>query len=104
MAIVKSPLIVLGGITYRPFNLRKFAEIVFCAITSTEQVKGYGSHLMNHLKDYISENTDICHFLTYADNYAIGYFKKQVLGPTFSSSPNFIFTSQLELTTSWFLI
>ncbi|GJJ74133.1 histone acetyltransferase [Entomortierella parvispora] len=77
MAIVKSPLIVLGGITYRPFNLRKFAEIVFCAITSTEQVKGYGSHLMNHLKDYISENTDICHFLTYADNYAIGYFKKQ---------------------------
>ncbi|KAG0046748.1 histone acetyltransferase [Gryganskiella cystojenkinii] len=77
MAIVKAPLIVLGGITYRPFNHRKFAEIVFCAITSTEQVKGYGSHLMNHLKDYISENTDICHFLTYADNYAIGYFKKQ---------------------------
>ncbi|KAF9206905.1 histone acetyltransferase [Haplosporangium sp. Z 27] len=78
MAIVKAPLIVLGGITYRPFNHRKFAEIVFCAITSTEQVKGYGSHLMNHLKDYISENTDVQHFLTYADNYAIGYFKKQV--------------------------
>ncbi|KAF9951095.1 histone acetyltransferase, partial [Modicella reniformis] len=77
MAIVKAPLIVLGGITYRPFNLRKFAEIVFCAITSTEQVKGYGSHLMNHLKDYISENTEVRHFLTYADNYAIGYFKKQ---------------------------
>ncbi|KAF9192748.1 histone acetyltransferase [Haplosporangium sp. Z 767] len=77
MAIVKAPLIVLGGITYRPFNHRKFAEIVFCAITSTEQVKGYGSHLMNHLKDYISENTDVRHFLTYADNYAIGYFKKQ---------------------------
>lgn len=81
MAIVKAPLIVLGGITYRPFNHRKFAEIVFCAITSTEQVKGYGSHLMNHLKDYISENTDVQHFLTYADNYAIGYFKKQVCSP-----------------------
>ncbi|KAF9158088.1 histone acetyltransferase [Actinomortierella ambigua] len=77
MAIVKSPLVVLGGITYRPFNHRQFAEIVFCAITSTEQVKGYGSHLMNHLKDYISEHTDVRHFLTYADNYAIGYFKKQ---------------------------
>ncbi|KAI8356427.1 hypothetical protein B0O80DRAFT_384932 [Mortierella sp. GBAus27b] len=77
MAIVKAPLIVLGGITYRPFNHRKFAEIVFCAITSTEQVKGYGSHLMNHLKDYVTENTDVGHFLTYADNYAIGYFKKQ---------------------------
>ncbi|KAF9428530.1 histone acetyltransferase [Podila epigama] len=77
MAIVKAPLVVLGGITYRPFNHRKFAEIVFCAITSTEQVKGYGSHLMNHLKDYISEHTQVRHFLTYADNYAIGYFKKQ---------------------------
>ncbi|KAG0317029.1 histone acetyltransferase [Dissophora globulifera] len=77
MAIVKAPLTVLGGITYRPFNHRKFAEIVFFAITSTEQVKGYGSHLMNHVKDYISETSDVQHFLTYADNYAIGYFKKQ---------------------------
>jgi hypothetical protein len=39
MAIVKEPLQVVGGITYRPFNHRKFAEIVFCAITSSEQVK-----------------------------------------------------------------
>ncbi|KAG0317030.1 histone acetyltransferase [Dissophora globulifera] len=77
MAIVKAPLTVLGGIAYRLFNRRKFAEIVFFAITSTEQVKGYGSHLMNHVKDYISETTDVQHFLTYADNSAIGYFKKQ---------------------------
>ena len=33
---------------------------------------------MNHLKDYISSYTNVKHFLTYADNYAIGYFKKQV--------------------------
>lgn len=39
MAIVKRGLQVVGGITYRPFNHRRFAEIVFCAITSTEQVK-----------------------------------------------------------------
>jgi hypothetical protein len=38
------------GITYRPFNARKFAEIVFCAISSDQQVKGYGAHLMSHLK------------------------------------------------------
>jgi hypothetical protein len=38
------------GITYRPFNSRKFAEIVFCAISSDQQVKGYGAHLMSHLK------------------------------------------------------
>lgn len=40
----------LRGITYRPFNNRRFAEIVFCAISSDQQVKGYGAHLMSHLK------------------------------------------------------
>jgi hypothetical protein len=38
------------GITYRPFKGRQFAEIVFCAISSDQQVKGYGAHLMSHLK------------------------------------------------------
>src|SRR5271168_4952864 len=32
---------------------------------------------MNHLKDYVKGSSPITHFLTYADNYAIGYFKKQ---------------------------
>lgn len=68
IAIVKHPLEVVGwvhpalnnfgfanyslesGITYRPFHGRKFAEIVFCAISSDQQVKGYGAHLMSHLK------------------------------------------------------
>lgn len=49
---------------------------MFCAVTSSEQVKGYGTHLMNHLKDY-STQRGIKHFLTYADEFAIGYFKKQ---------------------------
>ena len=77
IAIIRHPLQVLGGITYKPFNERKFAEIVFCAISSDEQVRGYGAHLMNHLKDYVKNTSPIRHFLTYADNYAIGYFKKQ---------------------------
>lgn len=77
IAIVKQPLEVVGGITYRPFNARTFAEIVFCAISSDQQVKGYGAHLMAHLKDYVKATSPIMHFLTYADNYAIGYFKKQ---------------------------
>jgi histone acetyltransferase len=77
IAIVKKGLKPVGGITYRKFEDRKFAEIVFCAITATEQVKGYGSHLMNHLKHYIRSTSQVEHFLTYADNYAIGYFKKQ---------------------------
>ncbi len=77
IAIVRKPLTVVGGITFRPFESRKFAEIVFCAISSTEQIRGYGAHLMNHLKDYVKATSQIMYFLTYADNYAIGYFKKQ---------------------------
>ena len=40
------------------------------------KVKGYGTHLMNHLKDYHVKHS-VLHFLTYADEFAIGYFKKQ---------------------------
>uniref|UniRef100_A0A8C9W5Y6 histone acetyltransferase n=1 Tax=Scleropages formosus TaxID=113540 RepID=A0A8C9W5Y6_SCLFO len=38
--------------------------------------RGYGTHLMNHLKEYHIKH-GILYFLTYADEYAIGYFKKQ---------------------------
>ncbi|XRM40975.1 histone acetyltransferase [Aspergillus tubingensis] len=68
---------VLGGITFREFRTRQFAEIVFCAVTSHQQVKGYGAHLMAHLKDYVRATGPVMHFLTYADNYATGYFQKQ---------------------------
>lgn len=78
MAIVKRGWKVVGGICYRPFESRGFAEIVFCAVDSSEQIKGYGSHLMNSLKDHVRKaHPTINHFLTYADNYAVGYFKKQ---------------------------
>lgn len=40
-------------------------------------LQGYGTHLMNHLKEYHIKH-EILNFLTYADEYAIGYFKKQV--------------------------
>lgn len=39
MAIVKRGWKVVGGICYRPFEKRGFAEIVFCAVDSSEQVK-----------------------------------------------------------------
>jgi histone acetyltransferase len=105
--VKKSDDKIVGGITYKPFLFRKFAEIVFCAISSTEQVKvwqwsclsyfssrsfisqGYGSLLMNHLKEHIKTVGDIRYFLTYADNYAIGYFKKQVV--TIKGFPDFIY-------------
>lgn len=76
MAIIKMPLEVIGGITFREFRNRKFAEIVFCAVSSHHQVKGYGAHLMAHLKDYVRASSPVMHFLTYGDNYATGYFQK----------------------------
>ncbi|XP_058198118.1 histone acetyltransferase GCN5-like isoform X3 [Rhododendron vialii] len=68
---------VVGGITYRPYVSQKFGEIAFCAITGDEQVKGYGTRLMNHLKQHARDVDGLTHFLTYADNNAVGYFVKQ---------------------------
>lgn len=61
----------IGGICFRMFPIQGFTEIVFCAVTSSEQVKGYGTHLMNHIKDYHIKH-NVLHFLTFADEYAIG--------------------------------
>ena len=68
---------VIGGLTYRPFYPRHFGEVVFLAISANEQVRGYGTRLMNHVKDYCKDHEKITHFLTYADNNAVGYFAKQ---------------------------
>ncbi|KAL7068724.1 putative histone acetyltransferase protein [Cryptosporidium serpentis] len=67
---------VIGGVCFRPYFEQKFAEIAFLAVTSTEQVKGYGTRLMNHLKQHVKKG-GIEFFLTYADNFATGYFRKQ---------------------------
>ncbi|KAG8834704.1 histone acetyltransferase [Serendipita sp. 399] len=78
LAMIKHGYKVVAGITYRPFAHRGFIEIVFCAVSSSNQVKGYGGHLMDHFKKHIQDTYDnVEYFLTYADNYAIGYFKKQ---------------------------
>ena len=39
--------------------------------------QGYGTYIMNQLKDYHIRH-NVLHFLTFADEFAIGYFKKQV--------------------------
>ncbi|KAF7257398.1 hypothetical protein EG68_05820 [Paragonimus skrjabini miyazakii] len=66
----------IGGISFRMFPSQGFTEIVFCAVIFNEQVKGYGTQMMNHLKDYHVQH-EIFHFLTYADSFATGYFRKQ---------------------------
>lgn len=80
---------VVGGICYRLFYEECFAEIVFCAVNSDSQIKGYGEFMMTMLKKTIladfreiakehkQQHTGPIYLLTYADNYAIGYFKKQ---------------------------
>ncbi|KAF9654000.1 Bromodomain-containing protein [Thelephora ganbajun] len=78
LAIIKHGYLVVGGICFRPFPHRKFAEIVFFATNSADQVKGYGGMLMDHFKHHVRTTyPSMMHFLTYADNYAVGYFKKQ---------------------------
>ncbi|KAJ2147545.1 histone acetyltransferase [Coemansia sp. RSA 678] len=59
LAIVKANGHVVGGITFRLFEQRQFAEIVFCAVSSTEQVKGFTIEItldkrlwMGYIKDY----------------------------------------------------
>lgn len=67
---------IIGAICYRPYPDMKFAEIAFCAVSANQQVKGYGTKVMNLVKQQ-AVREQLEYFITYADNYAIGYFKKQ---------------------------
>ncbi len=52
-------------------------------MTSTEQIRGFGTRLMNKLKCNLLFNLEemqkrkVEYLITYADNLALGYFKKQ---------------------------
>ncbi len=48
----RKELQIIGGCVYRPFRTQRFAEIAFLAISTKEQVKGYGTRLMNNLKSH----------------------------------------------------
>jgi len=67
---------VVGGITYRPVMKQRMAEIVFCAVSAKHQVQGYGTRIMNQIKEQCKRDR-IEGMLTYADNHAVGYFRKQ---------------------------
>eukprot|EP01031_Cornospumella_fuschlensis_P041839 gene41839-51075_t len=67
---------IIGGICYRAYVPQRFGEIAFCAVNSNEQVRGFGTLLMNKLKA-LAQFEGLEYFLTYADNFAIGYFQKQ---------------------------
>lgn len=65
---------VVAAVCFRPFG--KFAEIAFLAVSSKDQVRGYGTRLMNYLKEGLKVH-GITDLVTYADNAAVGYFAKQ---------------------------
>jgi histone acetyltransferase len=44
--------VVVGGVTYRTFPAQRMAEVAFCAVSGTEQVKGYGTRIMERLKGH----------------------------------------------------
>eukprot|EP00727_Mastigamoeba_balamuthi_P002798 m51a1_g12515 putative histone acetyl transferase (354) ;mRNA; r:3285-4987 len=91
---------VIGGICFRTFADRGFIEIVFVAVQHSKHFKarhtplgpqrtadgqghqGYGRHLMNHLKELMKKE-HIYYFLTFADETATDFFRKQARLPSF---------------------
>ena len=56
---------VTGGICFRTFAARGFVEIVFCVVAHEERRHGYGTHMMNHLKEVVRQE-GICDLLVFA--------------------------------------
>lgn len=96
---------LVGVICFRPFYENNFTEMVFLAVNFNSQIKGNGSFMVYVFKEYfkyslykykngiIEDNDSICplnideltynnieipiYIMTYADNSALGFFKKQ---------------------------
>ena len=66
---------VIGAATIRVFPEETFSELVFFAVDTQHQAKGLGSKMMNEMKEY-NNRKGILSILTYADNFAIDFFKK----------------------------
>lgn len=68
---------VVGGCTFRPFVKQEFVEIVFLVVNPNTLNKGLGSLIMTEVKAYVHGALGLSYLLTYADNTAIDFFKKQ---------------------------
>ena len=67
---------VTGGICFRTFAARGFVEIVFCVVAHEERRHGYGTHMMNHMKEVVRQE-GIYDLLVFADTSAVTYFAHQ---------------------------
>eukprot|EP00768_Dysnectes_brevis_P004005 gnl/Dysnectes_brevis/2843_a3470_921.p1 GENE.gnl/Dysnectes_brevis/2843_a3470_921~~gnl/Dysnectes_brevis/2843_a3470_921.p1 ORF type:complete len:568 (+),score=134.46 gnl/Dysnectes_brevis/2843_a3470_921:74-1705(+) len=72
---------LVGAICFRRFYNNNFVEIAFCAVNTTRQGKGYGRILMDRLKEHV-KRFEVTEILTYADKFALDYFKKQGFSTT----------------------
>ena len=68
----------LYNVTHMYITATQYFSIIILSIVDKSQhslyiIQGYGTHMMNTLKDYSIKHS-ILHFLTYADESAIGYF------------------------------
>ena len=81
LCVVRGEWNVVAAVCFRPFSNAEvsFLEIAFLAVRSNQQVSGYGRLLMSHLKE-MSRRASCYSFLTYADNFALGYFRKMGFG------------------------
>ena len=60
---------IIGGICYRAYHDMRFAQIAICAVSASQQVM---AQLMNQAKQHVRK-LGIEYFITYADNYVIGF-------------------------------
>mmetsp|Transcript_30523 Transcript_30523/g.61522 ORF Transcript_30523/g.61522 Transcript_30523/m.61522 type:complete len:380 (-) Transcript_30523:4931-6070(-) len=70
----------IGGCCYRPLKKKQVSELIFFAITTQEQGKGFGKQLLNFLKEY-HLSTQVKYIITCADNNAVKFFSKQGFSP-----------------------
>lgn len=66
----------IGGCCFRYLEKKQALELIFFAIATQEQGKGFGKRLMSFLKDYHASNKGRI-IITCADNNAVKFFSKQ---------------------------
>ena len=75
---------VVGGLAYRPHcssealedgDSASFAELTFFAVSDKYKGLGLGTRLMNRFKSVLLQQ-QLPRILTYADNYALGFFRQ----------------------------
>ncbi|KAI1719800.1 exostosin family domain-containing protein [Ditylenchus destructor] len=69
---------VIASICFHEIKARNLVELIFFVVHVNQQLKGYGTLMMNAFKQYIvDQQHKFQYILTYADNNAQDFFKKQ---------------------------